>query len=309
MLLSLSDTFICSWSRHGAYKHAVKALHFRLIYYVMTDFCFILSNLNQDQMISILCSQLFFLSVFLPHAGEPSTCHSSTCCLSVSTLVQPPLLGNTRLRSDKTEEEWHCCILLFHQWIKLHPRACGGDRNMTVLAMGCVPVCLYVCVCVCVCVCAHMLFPSTPRGCPSCQSCSVCTALWTEACSGRNLGRHSAPLKSFAQTRHSGTKARVHRNTWACAVAWACVTEWVGVTDRGEKKWYVQSLALLFWRTAGTRETSCARFTAVTAEVVWWISPRMKSGWVDSKTVCRECVYSKRWGLSPPRWTQQMVCR
>lgn len=49
-----------------------------------------------------------------------------------------------------------------------------------------------------VCVCVYMCFfpPAPPsRGCPSCQSCSVCVALWTEACSGRNLGRHSSPTE------------------------------------------------------------------------------------------------------------------
>ena len=59
-------------------------------------------------------------------------------------------------------------------------------------------------------------------------------------------GRHSAPLKSFSQTRQSGAKARVKRNTGACAAAWVCVTESVRSTGRGQKDWDVHPLALLF---------------------------------------------------------------
>lgn len=133
----------------------------------------------------------------------------------------------------------------------------------------------------CVCVCVY--FVPAPRGCPSCQSCSVCAALWTEACSGRNLGRHSAPLKSFSQTRQSGTRARVQRKTSEQHVLRrerVCMTESVRVTDRGQKEWDAQLLALVFWIA---QQKSFPSLAKVTSEVVWGIPPWLISGWVGQK--------------------------
>lgn len=120
--------------------------------------------------------------------------------------------------------------LRFHQKIQLLLRTCATETNVTAYD-------IWYDTRVCVCLCVHcVFFLSAPEGCPSCQSYSVCAALWTEACSGRNLGRHSAPLKSFAQTRQSGTKARVQRNTRACAAVRVCLTELVRESKREERR-------------------------------------------------------------------------
>lgn len=160
--------------------------------------------------------------------------------------------------------------------------------------------------CVYAWVCVHVFFFSAPRGCPSCQSCSVCAALWTEACSGRNLGRHSAPLKSFAQTRQSGTKARVQGNTRACAVVWSVyMTE--SDTDRGEAHWDVQSLVLLSFPSEVISIACCSYLWS------WVMDLSGAEIWVSWQKVpallfC-VCVYSKCLCISPSRWMQQMVCR
>lgn len=68
--------------------------------------------------------------------------------------------------------------------------------------------------------CVHVfLFPAPPEAVLAvspaqsvrlCELKPVVGGIWAGA---------PAPLKSFAQTRQSGTKARVQRNTRACAAA------------------------------------------------------------------------------------------
>ena len=71
-----------------------------------------------------------------------------------------------------------------------------------------------VCVCVCVCVCVHVFLSPPPseavlavspaQSVRLCELKPVVGGIWAGA---------PAPLKSFAQTRHSGTKAREFRET------------------------------------------------------------------------------------------------
>lgn len=157
------------------------------------------------------------------------TCQISTCCLSVSTLVPSLLLDPHSIVQSRKKEECYFPEVSSKDTVTV-AYMCHRNKRDSIWYMI-----WYACVYVCLCV--HcVFFLSAPEGCPSCQSYSVCAALWTEACSGRNLGRHSAPLKSFAQTRQSGTKARVQRNTRACAAVRVCLTELVRESKREERR-------------------------------------------------------------------------
>lgn len=78
---------------------------------------------------------------------------------------------------------------------------CGRDKNVTAWSM------------MCVCVCACVFLPALPEAvlavCPA-QSVRLCEL---KPVVGGIWAGTPAPLKSFAQTRQSGTKARVQRNS------------------------------------------------------------------------------------------------